>query len=88
MTSSVLRTDSRFVPTELLEFVAFITAVVATAFVSFNIGYEFMAFVLYGVSNIAWFSYALNINARWLLMQNVIFMVFTINGLINFWPAF
>ena len=87
MLSSVLRTDVRFVSNELLEFVGFITAVVATAFMSFNTGYEFMAFVLYGVSNIAWFSYALNANARWLLMQNVIFMVFTINGLVNVWPT-
>lgn len=88
MSSSVLRTDMRFMPSELLEFAGFITAVFATAFVSFNIGYEFMAFLLYAVSNIAWFLYALNIRARWLLMQNAIFMVFTINGLINFWPAF
>lgn len=74
------------IPTELIEFFGFATAVTATAFLSLNLNLEFPAFLLYGASNIAWIIFALRKGSRWLFWQNVIFSITSVIGLINFWP--
>ena len=84
---AILRTPSLSVGSESkLEFLGFVTAVCGTALISFDIGAEFLGFVLYGLSNIAWTRFAMSRAYKWLLCQNVIFMLFTIIGLIRFWP--
>lgn len=87
MTEAVLSFFTRRIGwVEIVEFLGFLTAVLGTAMVSMNVGLEFVAFLFYGLSNVCWIAFAVQQRYRWLLMQNAIFMVFTFNGLMNFWP--
>jgi hypothetical protein len=65
---------------------AALSAILATAILSMRPEWLFAVFVLYGVSNAAWIVYALHKQERALLVQNLVFTLTTVIGLIQNWP--
>ena len=65
--------------------VAAISAVVATAILSLRPDLLFDVFLLYGASNASWIAHAVRKREWWLVLQNMVFAVLTVIGLVRNW---
>ena len=66
--------------------VAAITALVGTAILAERPEALFVVFVFYGISNAAWIVHSIRRRETWLGIQNALFAVITVVGLLKHWP--
>lgn len=79
--------ERSFVSNNVLSAIGAITGLIGTSLLSFSTSLVFVTFLLYAVSNVAWIWFGQRLrDGRWVLVMNVGYMLFTVNGLIHHWP--